>query len=295
MKGEVDSRKPLQVLNEEWAGCVDCSLGELRELRNGQQVVGGGTSRRGVMFIGEAPGSHEEREGRPVGGKAGSFLAKLLTHFRIRDFYVTNLVSCRSCAPMLDDRGSPILTRGFAGRPQEPRYKDQPTLRPQVEACSRRLHEEIYLIDPVLIVSLGQPAAQALIGGTFNLKRERGKSEIIEIPGAGVTAVLSPKKREWVRKVHGNLVAPTERSKVRYLMLPTHHPAEVRAAIHYEQKGSLYQVFTDDLRKAKKIYESYNEELYGNVPEDMSDLEHTPYELADVFQDEDEEERHGDQ
>lgn len=295
MKGEFDARKPLQVLQEEWTGCLDCELGNIRELRGGQQVFGGGTSRRGVMFIGAEPGSDEERENRAVGGRAGSFLAKLLTHFRIKNFYVTNLVVCRSCAPMLDDNGNPILTRGFGGRPQEPRYKDQHVLRPHIDACSNRLYEEIYLIDPVLIVAMGQAAAAALLGSTFNLKKERGKSEIIEIPGAGVTAVLSPKKKEWVRKVHGNLVAPTERSKVRYLMLPTLHPIDVRAAIHDTHNGNPFELFTKDLLKAKKVYESYNEELYGHVPEDLSDLEDTPYDLADVFQEEDEEARNGNQ
>lgn len=293
MKGVFNHNKSLRVLQDEWAGCTDCSLGELRELRDGRQVFGAGTGKRGILFVGSEIGMDEEKEGRPVAGKAGLFLASALQRFRIKNFFITNLTACRACTPLLDEAGLPYMTKGYAGRPPEPRYKDQAALKPQLDACAARVFEEIYLIDPILIVSLGQLAAATLRGSPFNLTKDRGYSEVIEVPGAGVDAVLSPKLREWRRKVNGNLVAPIARSKVRYLMLPTLHPEAVREAINDENNNNPFAQFTKDMLVAKKLYDSYNEELYGTVPDDTSDLEETPYDLAETFINADEEERHG--
>ena len=293
MKGAFDVNKPLHVLQEEWDGCRDCSLGELRDLRGGQQVFGAGTGKRGILFLGSEFGVHEEREGRPLADKAGVFLAMVLQRYRISNYFVTNLTACRSCAPLVDESGVPYMTKGYGGRPPEPRYKDQRALKTQIDACANRVFEEIYLVDPILIVTMGQLAAATLRGSSFNMTRERGQSEIIEIPGAGVTAVLSPKLKEWKRKVHGQMVAPVTRSKVKYLMLPTLHPAEVRAAINDDHKGNPFELFTKDIRVAKKLYDAYNEELYGHVPDDISDAEDTPYDLASTFIEQDEDQRNG--
>jgi uracil-DNA glycosylase len=289
MKGVFDFNKPLHVVQDEWDGCRDCSLGELRDLRGGQQVFGAGVGKRGILFIGSEFGQKEEQEGRPLAGKAGSFLARVLARYKISNFFVTNLTACRACALLLDEAGQPYMTRGYGGRPPEPRYKDQRAVKPQLDACSNRVFEEIYLYDPILIVSMGQLAAATLRGGTFNMTRERGQTEAIEIPGAGVSAVLSPKLKEWRRKVHGKVVAPTTRSKVTYLMLPTYHPEDVRKAIHDRNNGNLFELFTKDIQVAKKLFDSYNEELYGHTPDDLSDSQYTPYDLADDCIAEDEE------
>jgi uracil-DNA glycosylase len=293
MKGVFDFNKPLHVVQDEWDGCTDCSLGELRNLRGGQQVFGAGTGKRGILFVGSEIGLEEEREGRPVADKAGRFLARILQRYRITNFFVTNLTACRSCAPLLDDAGQPYMTKGYGGRAPEPRYKDQAALKPHLDACANRVYEEIYLIDPILIVAMGQLAAATLRGGSFNLTRERGYSEEIEVPGAGVTAVLSPKLKEWKRKVKGQLVAPVARSKVKYLMLPTLHPKQVREAINDRHNGNPFELFTKDIRTAKMLFDTYNEELHGQTPDDMRDLANTPYELADEFIADDEAQRNG--
>lgn len=76
-------------------------------------------------------------------------------------------------------------------------------------------------------------------------------------------------------------------------MLPTLHPADVRAAINDGHKGNPFELFTKDIRVAKKLYDSYNEELYGHVPDDISDSSDTPYDLAETFISEDQEQRDG--
>lgn len=295
MKGEFDARKSLRVLATEWSGCTDCNLGEIRDLRGGQQVFGAGTGKRGILFLGGEPTHEGERELRAVSGKAGQLLARVLNHYRIKNFFVTNLVACVSCTPMLDEKGEQMYSRGFHGQLPMPRYKEQPALRPQIAACANRVFEEIYITDPLLIVTMGQLAAATLRGSSFNLTKERGAAEPIAIPGAGFTAVLSPKRKEWSRKVHGQIVTPTERSNVKYLMMPTLHPAYVRDNLNNEQSGNPFELFTNDIRNAKIAYDMYNEELYGQVPDNMDDLENTPYDIAEGFNLADEEERNGNQ
>lgn len=292
MKGVIDARKSLQVIQEEWYGCTDCNLGDLRELRGGQQIFGAGHT-KGILFLSGAPGEHEEREGRAIGYKGGMFLARLLAHFRIRNFFITSLVACRSCAPLLDEAGNPYMSKGFPGRPPMPRYKDQPAVKPQLDACSRRLHEELYMADPILIVTLGQEAAAALRGSSFNIVKEHGNAEVIELPGAGRVASLSAKKKDWVRRAHGVLIAPTEPSKVRYMMLPTLHPTIVRDELHDLTNNNSFERFTKDLAKAKRIYDSYNLELTGQIPDEGALPEETPYDIAEELRSEDEEYRNG--
>ncbi len=292
MKGVIDARKSLHVLQEEWFGCTACNLGELRDLRGGQQVFGAGVP-RGIMFISSAPGYAEERECRAIGDKGGVFLARLLAHFRIKNYFITNIVACRSCAPLLDESGQPYMTKGYPGRPPAPRYKDQPAYKPQLDACAQRLYEEIYIVDPVLIVTFGQEAAAALRGKSFNLTKERGFAEAIEIPGAGKDAALSPKRKEWVRKVHGQVVAPTKASVVRYLMLPTLHPSMVRVSLNDATNGNPFELFTKDLGKAKRIYDSYNLELTGVIPDEDEQTDDTPYGIAEDLRSEDEADRNG--
>lgn len=296
MKGVFDARKSLRVLAEEWTGCTDCSLGTTRELRGGHQVFGAGTDKRGILFLGSEPDMAGERESRAVGGKGGMLLARLLDHFRVKNFFVTNLVACLSCTPMLDEQGNQMFSKGYRGQLPAPRYKEQHALRPQIVACANRVFEEIYIIDPLIIVTMGQLAAATLRGSSFNLVRERGTAETISIPGAGHTAVLSPKRKEWLRKVHGQMVSPTERSSVRYTMIPTLHPSDVRDSLNDNHNGNPFELFTRDVRIAKKLYDTYNEELYGHVPDDyMKSLEHTPYDIAEEFNREDEAERNGDE
>lgn len=140
-----------------------------------------------------------------------------------------------------------------------------------------RLHEQIYLVDPVLIVSLGGPATEMLIGKSVAITQERGKERHITIPGATHRPVLTDKKKAWLRKVAGRLVAPTEPNEVRYLLLPTLHPAFVARRIEDRGPKSPIRQFASDIRKAIKIYEMYMMEVLGETEahqhDDVSDAE----------------------
>jgi DNA polymerase len=116
-------------LYERVRGCTRCPLAATRTLA----VPGEGPLDAQVMFIGEAPGANEDRQGRPFVGAAGNFLGELLAAAGLRreDVYICNVLKCRP-----------------------PGNRDpQPD---EIEACRDHLDEQIDLIDPLVIVTLGR-------------------------------------------------------------------------------------------------------------------------------------------
>ncbi len=119
----------LDTLNQQVRTCRLCRL--CRTRLNG--VPGDGNDRAEVLFIGEGPGFHEDREARPFVGPAGQFLDELLEIAGLRrpDVYITNVVKCRP-----------------------PQNRDP--LPDEIDACAPYLERQIATIDPVLIVTLGR-------------------------------------------------------------------------------------------------------------------------------------------
>lgn len=281
-----DARKTLPMLANEWTGCLKCSLSTHREANMGQMVFGEGRQ-RGILFLGEGPGAHEEAYGRPFIGKSGDLLRRFLDHYKIKNHYITNVVACRSCAPATDALGNPKFSRGRGNQPPRPIYKDQPPTKDQMEACAPRVYEEIYMADPVLIVALGQQAATFLRRTAVKITQERGVVSEVEIPGAGFRANLSAKKKEWLRKVKGQVVMPTEPTSVRYLMLPTLHPSFVLRNKHDEKDNNPFELFARDLEMAKMLYNRYYIELTGLVPDDYEEdgpAADVPYDILEEME-----------
>lgn len=271
-----DARKSLAKLKEEWRTCQACPLGVRRVAVDGQFVFGEGR-RGGIMFIGEGPGKDEEAEGGPFVGKSGKLLRGVLEKLEIKDYYISNTVACRSCVPITDADGNPIMTKGYRGRPPEPRYKDQPPTKAEVEACRPRLMEEIYIVDPTVIVALGGQAAEFLRGKSTTITRDRGQAMEISVPGATQIPSLTSKGM-WHRKTKGVVHAPIEQNEVQYLMIPTLHPAYVLRQANDESKDNPFQQFYRDIRYAAEIYNRYQLEVYGVVAAGLS--EDIPYELV---------------
>jgi len=73
--------------------CQNCSLGSQRN----HPVIGIGSLDAEIMFIGEAPGYHEDQQGKPFVGRAGTILSKLLSHINLtrEDVYIANILKCR--------------------------------------------------------------------------------------------------------------------------------------------------------------------------------------------------------
>jgi len=105
------------------------------------------------MFVGEAPGGDEDRQGRPFIGPAGRLLTNLLRTIGIdrKDVFITNSVKCRP-----------------------PENRDP--LPEEIEACNEYLLTQIALITPKVICTLGRFAGQTLIDPKLAISRDHGKA-----------------------------------------------------------------------------------------------------------------------
>lgn len=259
-----DFRYTLQDVENAWSSCQGCDLGVRRHEVQGEFVFGEGY-RRGIMFIGEGPGAAEEAEGRPFVGKSGAVLREIIRQLNIEQCsYVTNVVACRSCSQAYNSEGQPIMRKDRKSGRLYPFIKDEEPTPLQMATCLPRLYEEIYLVDPIIIVTLGGLAAKTLLTGrSFSIMSERGKLRGISIPGAAYVPSLTDKKKAWVRKVRKELIMPIVQNKVRYDLLPTYHPDFVlRRQADRSFKNPL-DTFIDDIKAAIRIYNKYLEFAFG--------------------------------
>jgi DNA polymerase len=153
------------------AHCQACPLWK----RGTQTVFGEGSPRARIFLVGEQPGDQEDQIGRPFVGPAGRLLDRALEAAGIDrgEVYVTNVVKHFKWVP----RGKRRI-----------HAKPSPN---EVRACRPWLDLEIAAVAPRAIVCLGATAAQALLGRTFRVSRQRG--ELVSSPlAAYVTATVHP-------------------------------------------------------------------------------------------------------
>lgn len=145
----ISPEEELRALAERTAGCTACRLAEGRT----QVVFGDGGTAAELMFIGEAPGFHEDEQGLPFVGAAGKLLDSLLAEIGLQreQVYIANVIKCR-----------PPGNRD--PRPDE------------IEACKGYLAEQLKLVDPVVVVTLGNFSTKLLLKQQAGITRMRGKS-----------------------------------------------------------------------------------------------------------------------
>jgi uracil-DNA glycosylase len=235
------------------------------------------------MFIGEAPTKEDEGTGRPFTGKSGQIVRKIIEKIGINRYYLTNLVTCRACRPASDATGQPILRKNWKTKQMEVFYRDETPTPLQIDACRTRLEEQIYIVDPIIIVTLGPIAAKTVLKKHVNIMAPevRGQPFHASIPGAGFSSVRTEKKNAWVRTVAGKTQLPIEQSEVRYLCIPTLLPSFVDKKIADVSTGSPFRQLAGDIQKAAQIYERYMLETYGDLPKGVTEgeLEFTDEEL----------------
>jgi uracil-DNA glycosylase family 4 len=141
------------------AGCTRCRLAQGRT----QVVFGAGNPRADLMFVGEAPGFHEDKQGIPFVGQAGKLLEKLLAAIGLgrQDVYIANVLKCR-----------PPGNRD----PQQD----------EIEACEPHLFRQIELIEPVVIATLGNFATKLLSGRPTGITRVHGQEQEAVLGGRKV-------------------------------------------------------------------------------------------------------------
>ena len=128
--------------------CTRCRLSAGRT----QVVYGVGNPDADLMFIGEGPGYHEDLQGEPFVGAAGQLLNRKLAEIGIDrgDVYIANVILCRP-----------------------PGNRDP--LPDEIEACTPWLLEKLELIDPRIIVTLGNFATRFILGRPVSISRVRGE------------------------------------------------------------------------------------------------------------------------
>lgn len=146
--GDVSTAKTLKILAQEVAGCTLCY--ELATTRT-QTVFGVGDPQARLVFLGEAPGADEDKQGEPFVGRAGQLLNKILEACKLRreDVYILNILKCRP-----PNNRNPL--------PEES------------QNCRRYLHRQLELIKPEYICCLGSVAAQNLLATTETIGKLRG-------------------------------------------------------------------------------------------------------------------------
>ena len=146
----------LDGLQQEASGCTRCRLAEGRT----QVVFGVGDANADLMFVGEAPGFHEDKQGYPFVGQAGKLLDKLLAGIGLEraDVYVANVIKCRP-----------------------PGNRDP--VPDEIEACEPYLFRQIELIEPRVIATLGNFATKLLSGKQLGITRVHGQEQAVTLGG----------------------------------------------------------------------------------------------------------------
>ena len=146
----------LTVLADTVGGCTKCRLSEGRT----QVVFGSGHPEAELMFVGEAPGFHEDKQGVPFVGQAGKLLEKLLGGIGMgrEDVYIANVLKCR-----------PPGNRD----PQQD----------EIEACESHLWKQIELIKPKVVATLGNFATKLLTAQPAGITRVHGQEREVVLGG----------------------------------------------------------------------------------------------------------------
>jgi DNA polymerase len=152
-------RERLLEVYREVSSCERCPLSATRT----KPVFGAGDADADLMFVGEAPGAEEDRQGLPFVGRAGQLLSQLLAGIGLSrdDVFITNVLKSRP-----------------------PANRDpQPT---EIEACHPYLMRQVELIEPKVIATLGNFATKLITGTRVGITRVRGTPQVHEIAGRTV-------------------------------------------------------------------------------------------------------------
>jgi uracil-DNA glycosylase family 4 len=156
---ELTRADELRAFGEVVAGCTKCALAEGRT----QVVFGSGNPDADLMFVGEAPGFHEDKQGIPFVGAAGKLLEQLLAGIGLtrQEVYIANVLLCRP-----PGNRDPM--------PQE------------IEACESHLWRQIELIEPRVVATLGNFATKLLSGRPTGITRVHGQEQETTLGGRRV-------------------------------------------------------------------------------------------------------------
>jgi DNA polymerase len=159
-RSAADRREDLVALYREAKACTRCPLYTTRT----QVVFGSGNADADLMFVGEAPGFHEDQQGIPFVGRAGQLLNELLAEQGLArdDVFIANVLKSRP-----PDNRDP-----------------QPS---EIEACRPYLEKQVELIEPKVICTLGNFSTKLLTGSPLGITRVHGQPQERHMGGRPVT------------------------------------------------------------------------------------------------------------
>ena len=187
MIGPEKRREALVELYREVSNCALCPLAETRT----KTVFGAGNANAELMFVGEAPGAEEDRQGLPFVGRAGQLLSELLGEIGLSrdDVFIANVLKSRP-----------------------PGNRDP--MPSEIEACQPYLWKQIALIQPTVIATLGNFATKLLSGSQTGITKVRGTPQVHELGGRTVflfpllhpaAALRTPSMKDTLREDFGKL------------------------------------------------------------------------------------------
>jgi len=196
---ELTRTDELLAFGELVAGCTKCALAAGRN----RVVFGTGDPNADLMFVGEAPGFHEDKQGVPFVGAAGKLLEQLLAGIGLsrEEVYIANVLKCRP-----------------------PGNRDP--LPEEIQACESHLWRQIELIEPRVVATLGNFATKLLSGRPTGITRVHGQEQEVTLGGRRVllypiyhpaAALYTPRMLEVLKsdfarlpELMGREVAPPE-------------------------------------------------------------------------------------
>lgn len=245
----MNKSEALGALQRAWSSCRGCGLCEHRN----SVVFGYGNPNAQILIIGEAPGETEDRVGVPFIGAAGQLLDQYLGYSSanpvVQEIIESiNRTKSKSDADRRDLRNLLLDEFYFCNvvmcRPPE----NRDPLPKEIEVCRIRLVEQIYIVDPVLIVSTGRIATEAIVGKKVSILSSRGEMFDVEITG--------------------------RTQNVRYPVLAVLHPSYLLRKNDFRQKGGDGVKTYNDFIRMMHLIDKYNEGHYGTpIPTNRPKME----------------------
>jgi uracil-DNA glycosylase len=216
-------REKLVELYKEVQKCAKCPLAETRT----KAVFGAGNADADLMFVGEAPGAEEDRQGLPFVGRAGQLLNQMLEEIGLsrEDVFIANVLKSRP-----------------------PGNRDPLPL--EIQACEPYLWQQVQLIEPRVVCTLGNFATKLLSGSQTGITKVRGTPQVHELGGRMVyllplfhpaAALRTPSVKETLRADFATIPELLQRP------LPSPAPTPEELAEAEEEGGSTPPPPTDQL------------------------------------------------
>lgn len=222
----------MKELKQNWVDCTRCDLCKTRK----SVVFGEGNPHADILVVGEAPGDNEDRTGRPFIGVAGTILNQFLDNvalIREEDCYVTNVVGCRPTMESIDDRTG------------QPKTDNRPPTKDERAACKPRLMEILYLVDPLLIITIGKVPMQVLLGRAPTMVSIRGHMQTLHMQG--------------------------RHTEIRYAVLPMYHTAFLNRTHDIRKEGPWGKTMQDWVL-ACNVIDYLREGYYGTPRPDREEI-----------------------